>query len=81
MASLTISINNIPTITNPGFLGRRSAEVAWTAYAISEAMKEYQRGNGGVTSGAIIGTDTTGAFGVSLGSWTYTPGANSAVGT
>lgn len=57
------------TATNPG---RKSSEVAFAKYAVEEAMKEFGRGNGTVTSGTIVGTNAAGTPNTSLGSWSYT---------
>ena len=35
-------------------------------------MTEFQRGNGTVTSGTILGNSGTGSANTSLGTWTYT---------
>jgi hypothetical protein len=68
MALLTISINDQS-------MNRKIAEVAFAKYAVEEALKEFGRGNGTVTSGTILGVSGAGAANTSLGSWTYTPSA------
>jgi hypothetical protein len=68
MSVLTIAINDQS-------LNRKSAEVAFCAYAVSEAMKEFVRGNGTTTSGTILGVSGAGVANTSLGSWTYTASA------
>lgn len=68
MSLLTIAINDQS-------MNKKSAEVAFAAYAVGEAMKEFQRGNGTVTSGTILGNSGAGVANTSLGSWTYTASA------
>jgi hypothetical protein len=68
MALLTISITDQS-------MNRKCAEVAFAAYAVSEAMKEFQRGQGNTTSGTILGMSGAGVANTSLGSWTYTASA------
>lgn len=69
MSLLTIAINDQT-------MDKKSAEVAFAAYAVAEAMKEFQRGNGTVTSGTIKGVNGAGVANTSLGSWTYTASAS-----
>lgn len=74
MALMAITINNVSTA-----LEHKSGEVAFVQYAVAEAMKEFARGNGTVTSGTITGTLPGGLAATgdgSLGSWTYTPQAS-----
>lgn len=61
----------VVTINDPS-LDKKSAEVAFAAYAVAEAMKEFQRGNGTRLSGTILGVNGAGTANTSLGSWTYT---------
>jgi hypothetical protein len=68
MALLVISINDQT-------MNRKSAEVAFAKYAAEEALKEFGRGNGTITSGTILGVSGAGVANTSLGSWTYTPSA------
>lgn len=71
---LTITISDASiTANNPG---RKSSEVAFAKYAVEEALKEFGRGNGQVTSGNIVGMNAAGVANTSLGSWTYTPFAS-----
>jgi hypothetical protein len=70
MSILTIAIND-PS------LKKKSAEVAFCAQAVAVAMTEFQRGNGTVTAGNIVGMSGAGAANTSLGTWTYTPTATS----
>jgi hypothetical protein len=65
MALLVISIND------PG-LNKRSAEVVFADTAVNEALKEFGRGNGAITSGTILGMGANGVANTSLGTWTYT---------
>jgi hypothetical protein len=69
MSILTIAIDDQS-------LAKKSAEVAFCRYAVEEALKEFGRGNGNVTSGTILGTSGAGVPNTSLGSWTYTPSAS-----
>ncbi len=69
MSVLTIAINDQS-------MNKKSAEVAFCRYAVAEAMKEFGRGNGTVTSGTILGTSGAGTANTSLGSWTYTASAS-----
>ena len=74
MALFTVTINNVATA-----LDHQSGEVAFVQYAIAEAVKEFARGNGTVTSGTIVGALPGGIAAAgdgSLGSWTYTPQAS-----
>jgi hypothetical protein len=66
--TVTISDASI-TATNPG---RKSSEVAFIINALETVEKEFQRGNGTVTSGTILGVNAAGVANSSLGSWTYT---------
>jgi uncharacterized membrane protein YeaQ/YmgE (transglycosylase-associated protein family) len=68
MALLTISITDQT-------MDKKSAEVAFAAYAVATAMKEFQRGNGTVTSGTILGVSGAGVANTALGSWSYTASA------
>ena len=68
MALLTVSISD------PG-LNRKSSEAAFALYALREVEKEFQRGNGNVSSGTIVGVSAAGVANSALGSWTYTPTA------
>jgi hypothetical protein len=68
--SLTITIND-PDRPHE----RRSSEVAFIAGAVALALSEFQRGGGLVLEGRVEGTSATGASHTSLGSWSYTPGA------
>jgi hypothetical protein len=68
MALLVITIND------PG-LDKKSAEVAYAKRAVDEALKEFGRGNGTITSGTIQTYTTSLNSPTSLGSWTYTPSA------
>lgn len=68
MALLTISITDQT-------MDRKSAEVSFARRAVMEAMKEFERGNGTVTSGTILGVSGAGVANTSLGSWTYTASA------
>jgi hypothetical protein len=69
MSIFTVSIND-PS------LAKRSSEVAFIRKAVETALEELGRGNGNVTSGSVIGTDSGGNTNVSLGSWTYTSSAS-----
>lgn len=68
MALLTVSITD-------QLMNRKSAEVAFAAYALEEVRKELVRGNGAVLTGTILGAPGAGLGPTSLGSWTYTPSA------
>jgi len=70
--SITIADSSI-TANDPG---KKSSEVAFIQYALSEVAKELGRGNGTVTSGTILGMSHAGVANTSLGSWTYTPFAS-----
>ena len=68
MALLTVSITD-------QLMNRKSAEVAFCAYALEEVRKELVRGQGTVTSGTIIGAPGAGLGPTALGTWTYTASA------
>jgi hypothetical protein len=68
VALLVISIND-PS------LNRRCAEVDFALDAVSEALKEFGRGQGNVTSGNIVSVSSAGVANTSLGTWTYTSSA------
>jgi hypothetical protein len=69
MAVLTITIND------PVF-DKKSSEVAYLRGVLRTLEMELGRGQGTVTSGAILGTNAAGTPNSSLGSWTYTPSAS-----
>lgn len=69
MALLTISITDQT-------MDRKSAEVSFAQYAVAQAMKEFERGRGTITSGTILGVSGAGVANTALGSWTYTPSAS-----
>jgi hypothetical protein len=73
MMSITI---NAPATATATALDKKSSEVAFVRKAVDTAMTEFGRGNGTVTSGAILGNDTQGNANTSLGSWTYTASAS-----
>jgi hypothetical protein len=68
MSIFTVAIND-PS------LAKRSSEVAYIRKAVETALEELGRGNGNVTSGSVIATDSSGNTNTSLGSWTYTSSA------
>jgi hypothetical protein len=65
MALLVITIND------PG-VDKKSAEAADAKRAVDEAIKEFGRGNGIITSGTILSRSASGVSNTSLGSSTYT---------